>query len=106
MASSKKHYYETIVPAHLYSSSSAKVGNLVMATSPSEQNKIAMFSPTYYGACAIGGLLSCGPTHTAVIPLDVIKCNTQAVRKMGIVDLSIRGLPFRILMVGTLTGAQ
>merc|ERR1719473_808074 len=31
----------------------------------------------YYGLCMIGGVLSCGGTHTAVCPLDVVKCNMQ-----------------------------
>lgn len=31
----------------------------------------------YYQACAIGGVLACGLTHTAVTPLDVVKCNMQ-----------------------------
>jgi len=31
----------------------------------------------YYGKCMIGGILSCGATHTAVCPLDVVKCNMQ-----------------------------
>lgn len=31
----------------------------------------------YYGNCMIGGLLSCGLTHTAIVPLDVTKCRIQ-----------------------------
>ncbi|DAZ95952.1 TPA: hypothetical protein N0F65_009253 [Lagenidium giganteum] len=31
----------------------------------------------YYGKCMIGGILSCGLTHTAITPLDVVKCNMQ-----------------------------
>ncbi|GAB4815285.1 hypothetical protein N2152v2_002331 [Parachlorella kessleri] len=31
----------------------------------------------YYLACGIGGILSCGITHTMVTPLDVVKCNMQ-----------------------------
>lgn len=31
----------------------------------------------YYKACTIGGILACGLTHTAVTPLDVVKCNMQ-----------------------------
>lgn len=27
--------------------------------------------------CAIGGAIACGGTHTAVTPLDVVKCNMQ-----------------------------
>lgn len=31
----------------------------------------------YYGKCMIGGILSCGLTHTLITPLDVVKCNMQ-----------------------------
>ena len=31
----------------------------------------------FYMACTIGGILACGLTHTAVTPLDVVKCNMQ-----------------------------
>lgn len=44
---------------------------------PSEPGKIKMFSPAFYAACAVGGSLSCGSTHTGVTPLDVVKCNMQ-----------------------------
>ncbi|EED12338.1 mitochondrial phosphate carrier protein, putative [Talaromyces stipitatus ATCC 10500] len=39
--------------------------------------KIEMFSPKYYAACTFGGLLACGLTHTAVTPLDLVKCRRQ-----------------------------
>jgi solute carrier family 25 phosphate transporter 3 len=32
---------------------------------------------SYYGKCMIGGILSCGLTHTVVVPLDIIKCRRQ-----------------------------
>ena len=32
---------------------------------------------SYYGKCMIGGILSCGLTHTFVVPLDIIKCRRQ-----------------------------
>ncbi|PIA56928.1 hypothetical protein AQUCO_00700937v1 [Aquilegia coerulea] len=35
------------------------------------------FSPTYYGICTIGGMLSSGTTHLAITPLDVLKVNMQ-----------------------------
>lgn len=31
----------------------------------------------YYALCGFGGILSCGLTHTAVVPLDLIKCRIQ-----------------------------
>merc|ERR1712037_428475 len=34
-------------------------------------------STEYYLKCMIGGALSCGLTHTAVVPLDLVKCRMQ-----------------------------
>lgn len=31
----------------------------------------------YYALCGFGGILSCGLTHTAVVPLDLVKCRLQ-----------------------------
>lgn len=48
-----------------------------MAPAPAEQKKIAMYSKDFYVACSLGGIVACGATHTAVTPLDVVKCNMQ-----------------------------
>lgn len=47
--------------------------------SPSEDSrgKIKMYSPAFYAACTAGGTLCCGLTHTALTPLDLVKCNMQ-----------------------------
>jgi len=34
-------------------------------------------SNQYYLLCGLGGILSCGLTHTAVVPLDLVKCRLQ-----------------------------
>lgn len=34
-------------------------------------------SMKYYALCGFGGVLSCGLTHTAVVPLDLVKCRMQ-----------------------------
>lgn len=39
--------------------------------------KMEMYSLDFYLACTIGGVLSCGLTHMAVTPLDLVKCNMQ-----------------------------
>jgi hypothetical protein len=31
----------------------------------------------YYQKCMVGGILSCGITHTLICPLDIIKCRKQ-----------------------------
>lgn len=38
---------------------------------------VAYGSLEYYAKCAFGGALSCGLTHTAVVPLDLVKCRIQ-----------------------------
>ena len=32
---------------------------------------------SYYQKCMLGGILSCGITHTLVCPLDIVKCRMQ-----------------------------
>ena len=40
---------------------------------------------SYYMKCMMGGILACGLTHTAVCPLDVLKCKEQAsTNKLGV----------------------
>ncbi|XP_058102981.1 mitochondrial phosphate carrier protein 3, mitochondrial-like [Magnolia sinica] len=48
-----------------------------LVPAPSEPAKIKMHSPAFYAACTAGGIASCGLTHTAVTPLDLVKCNMQ-----------------------------
>jgi len=70
----------SLIPTFLYSCPSPQQkmeASSFVVRSPSEKRSIEMFSPAFYGACAIGGTLSCGVTHTAVTPLDVVKCNIQ-----------------------------
>ncbi|KAL2064615.1 hypothetical protein VTL71DRAFT_3752 [Oculimacula yallundae] len=38
---------------------------------------IELYSGKYFLACGIGGIIACGPTHTAVTPLDLVKCRRQ-----------------------------
>jgi len=42
------------------------------------QHNIELYSKEFYAYCGIGGILSCGITHTLMTPLDLVKCNTQA----------------------------
>lgn len=42
-----------------------------------EKGKIEMHSPLFYVACTVGGMLSCGLSHMAITPLDLVKCNMQ-----------------------------
>lgn len=55
----------------------ASPGKSFVIPAPSESAKIEMYSPAFYAACTFGGILSCGLTHMAVTPLDLVKCNMQ-----------------------------
>jgi solute carrier family 25 phosphate transporter 3 len=44
--------------------------------------RIEMYTAKYYAACTFGGLLACGLTHTAVTPMDLVKCRRQVDAKM------------------------
>lgn len=43
---------------------------------------------SYYAKCMMGGVLSCGLTHTFVVPLDLVKCRMQVDKTMykGVFD--------------------
>lgn len=43
---------------------------------------IELYSGKYYAACTVGGILACGTTHTAVTPLDLVKCRRQVDSKL------------------------
>jgi len=49
----------------------------VLAAAASEQYSCEVGSAKYFALCAFGGVLSCGITHTAVTPLDLVKCRLQ-----------------------------
>lgn len=46
---------------------------------------IQLNSPTYFGACALGGIISCGPTHTGAYFFFPSKEKRREERKAGIV---------------------
>ncbi|KAB5585526.1 mitochondrial carrier domain-containing protein [Coniochaeta sp. 2T2.1] len=54
----------------------------VRASPPRPKGAIELYSPTYFAACTLGGIIACGPTHTAVTPLDLVKCRRQVNDKL------------------------
>jgi len=56
----------------------ASVAESARAPAVAAASAIELFSPSYYAACAGGGVAACGVTHMLVTPLDVVKCNMQA----------------------------
>jgi solute carrier family 25 phosphate transporter 3 len=91
---------ESLLPSFLYSASPFPAASRLASPSPyqaaapaptasafggsgkpfsinSPNEKIEMYSPAFYAACTAGGIASCGLTHMAVTPLDLVKCNMQ-----------------------------
>jgi solute carrier family 25 phosphate transporter 3 len=50
---------------------------LSAAAAAAEEYSCEFGSTKFYALCALGGVLSCGITHTAVTPLDLVKCRLQ-----------------------------
>ncbi|XP_065657041.1 solute carrier family 25 member 3 [Hydra vulgaris] len=46
----------------------------------SEDYSCEFGSSKYYALCGLGGIVSCGLTHTLVVPLDLVKCRIQVDR--------------------------
>jgi solute carrier family 25 phosphate transporter 3 len=51
--------------------------NRVIMAAKAQENSCEFGSNKYYALCGLGGILSCGITHTAVVPLDLVKCRIQ-----------------------------
>lgn len=54
---------------------------LCLIPSTTEDVSCEFGSSKYYALCGFGGILSCGLTHTAVVPLDLVKCRLQVCMK-------------------------
>merc|ERR1712020_72392 len=48
-----------------------------LSAAAAEETSCEIGSTKYYALCGFGGLLSCGITHTAATPLDLVKCRLQ-----------------------------
>ena len=48
---------------------------------------------SYYSKCMVGGILSCGITHTIICPLDIIKCRKQVLIQILFIFLHINNIP-------------
>ncbi|XP_071815756.1 solute carrier family 25 member 3-like [Apostichopus japonicus] len=49
----------------------------IVAAATPEEVSCEFGSTKYYALCGFGGILSCGITHTAIVPLDLVKCRIQ-----------------------------
>lgn len=51
--------------------------NFLTKTIEPPKPSIPLYSNKYFATCALGGVLACGITHSAVTPLDLVKCRLQ-----------------------------
>jgi len=63
--------------AHELSAAATKEYEKVSQKAQAKAGTIELYSGKYYAACTVGGILACGTTHTAVTPLDLVKCRRQ-----------------------------
>jgi solute carrier family 25 phosphate transporter 3 len=66
-----------IAQAQEVSSSELVPSRQLSAAAAAEEYSCEFGSTKFYALCALGGVLSCGITHTAVTPLDLVKCRLQ-----------------------------
>ncbi|KAK3383333.1 mitochondrial phosphate carrier protein 2 [Lasiosphaeria ovina] len=64
------------------SAEAAKEFELASQKAQSKTGNIELYSGKYYAACTLGGLLACGPTHTSMTPLDLVKTRRQIDSKL------------------------
>lgn len=55
----------------------APASSATVSSTSSNRYNIELFSTRYFLAAAAGGVFACGPTHTAITPLDLAKCISQ-----------------------------
>ncbi|ESN95457.1 hypothetical protein HELRODRAFT_185971 [Helobdella robusta] len=47
---------------------------------PAEEYSCEYASNKFFALCGLGGIVSCGVTHTMIVPLDLVKCRIQVDR--------------------------
>ncbi|KAF4525196.1 hypothetical protein B566_EDAN008301 [Ephemera danica] len=52
-------------------------GRYIAAAATAEGDSCEFGSGKYFALCGLGGILSCGITHTGIVPLDLVKCRIQ-----------------------------
>ncbi|KAM0804062.1 putative mitochondrial phosphate carrier protein [Usnea florida] len=68
--------------ANLLSEEAQREIKRASAAAQAKTGQIELYSPQFYAACSFGGLIACGLTHTAVTPLDLVKCRRQVDSKL------------------------
>ncbi|KAI5480236.1 mitochondrial phosphate carrier protein [Pseudohyphozyma bogoriensis] len=61
----------------LKSAASKELNKTEKAVKSAAAPGIPLYTPKFYAACTLGGILACGTTHALVTPLDLVKCRKQ-----------------------------
>lgn len=69
--------------------------NKASAATKAKTGQIELYSPGFYAAATFGGLMACGVTHTAVTPLDLVKCRRQVDPKLYKGNFQAWGMIYR-----------
>lgn len=79
--SSKSSPFAPAPIVHNVQKAPAAGGNQLVAgrniAAASSSGQVEFGSTKYYALCGLGGMLSCGVTHTGIVPLDLVKCRIQ-----------------------------
>jgi solute carrier family 25 phosphate transporter 3 len=70
--STQVNKYETSLVPGREIAAAAAVSNVILPG-----DSCAFGSSKYFLLCGLGGIISCGTTHTMVVPLDLVKCRIQ-----------------------------
>ena len=76
-ASAKKSLIQKGMASPASANGAGSKNFMIPAPSEPPKPKIEMYSAAFYAASAMSGGLSTGITHTAVTPIDLVKCNMQ-----------------------------
>ncbi|KAM3957429.1 phosphate carrier protein, mitochondrial-like [Aphomia sociella] len=68
---------EDTTPLGIELPATKKVAAPAPPATPVQQDSCEFGSAKYFALCGFNGLLACGLTHTAVVPLDLVKCRLQ-----------------------------
>jgi solute carrier family 25 phosphate transporter 3 len=63
--------------AHCNTQAAPSTRNYTTAAAAATGDSCAYGSAQYFAYCGFGGVLSCGLTHTLIVPLDLVKCRIQ-----------------------------
>ncbi|MFH4973357.1 hypothetical protein AB6A40_000066 [Gnathostoma spinigerum] len=72
------YLYDGIV-AFLYGWEATPILSSITTTPLTEATayEVRLGSAKYFALCGLGGVISCGITHTGIVPLDLVKCRIQ-----------------------------